>query len=71
MCVPVADPGTGEVLGCLMVEGKGQDSEFSYFGHDDVQSLRSIALQLSAAIKRCRQAAGMARDVAHVVSWDA
>ncbi len=54
MCVPVADPGTGEVLGCLMVEGKGQDSEFSYFGHDDVQSLKSIALQLAAAIKRCR-----------------
>jgi hypothetical protein len=54
MCVPVADPGTGEMLGCVMVEGRGEDSEFGYFGHDDVQSLRSIAVQLAAAIKRCR-----------------
>jgi hypothetical protein len=53
MCVPIADPGSGEVLGCVMVEGK-QSGEFSYFGNDDVQSLSSIALQLAAAIKRCR-----------------
>lgn len=54
MCVPVADPGTGDVLGCVMVEGRGEGSEFGYFGHDEVQSLRSVALQLAAAIKRCR-----------------
>jgi hypothetical protein len=54
MCVPVADPGTGEVLGCVMVEGKGDGSEFGYFGQDEVESMRSIAVQLAAAIKRCR-----------------
>ncbi len=54
MCVPVADPGTGEVLGCVMVEGKGDGSEFGYFGHDEVESMRSIAVQLAAAMKRCR-----------------
>ena len=38
----------------MMVEGREGSLEFGYFSHDDVQSLRSVAAQLAAAIKRCR-----------------